>query len=201
MAINRKEVESRIVAALQRELLKRELFAEFCEEYTREVNRLRMERNAGQRAREGELERVTRDLDRFIDAIAEGVPPSRVKDKMIELDARRAALMAEVKQVKTPEPYLHPNMADVYSRKVAQLADALNGDDLASSSAREALRVLIDRVVLTPTPDGVTIDLIGDLAGILYVASGGATRGAAVLGDPSDQHIAGLGFEPRTFRL
>jgi hypothetical protein len=47
----------------------------------------------------------------------------------------------------------------------------------------------------------VTIDVVGDLTGILYVASGGATRGTAVLGDPSDQHVAGLGFEPRTFRL
>jgi site-specific DNA recombinase len=200
-AVNRQDIEARILVALQRELLNKELFAEFCREYTREVNRIRMERNAGSRAREVELERVTRELDRCIGAITEGIPPSRVKDKMIELDARRTALMTEVQPAKAPEPYLHPNMADVYRRKVEQLADALKGDDLASTSAREALRPLIERVVLTPTADGITLDLVGDLAGILDVASGGATRGTAVLGDPSDQHIAGLGFEPRTFRL
>ena len=109
--------------------------------------------------------------------------------------------MAELKQSKAPEPYLHPNMADVYRRKIAELAEALNGDDLACASAREALRALIDRVVLIPTAVGVTIELIGDLAGILHIASGGAGRGTAIGGDPSEQHIAGLGFEPRTFRL
>jgi hypothetical protein len=67
----------------------------------------------------------------------------------------------------------------------------LSGDDLASASAREVLRALIDRVVVTPAAGGATIDLIGDLAGILHVASGGAIRGTAVLGEPSDQHIAG----------
>ena len=200
-AINRKEVETRVVGALQRQLLNRELFAAFCEEYTREVNQLRMGRNAGQRAREIELERVTRDLDRCVDAIIQGVPPAQVKDRMVELEARRATLKAHVNQAKTPEPYLHPNMADVYRRKVDQLAEALSGDDLASAGAREALRMLIERVIVTPAADGATIDLIGDLAGILYVASGGAIRGTAVLGEPSDQHIAGHGFEPWTFRL
>ena len=201
IAVNRKEVESRILSALQRELLKPELFAEFCEEYTHEVNRIRMEQNAGHRARDVELERITRDLDRYIDAIAEGVPPSRLKEKMVQLDAGRTALMAEVKQGRAPEPYLHPNMAEVYRRKVAELAEALDGDDLACAGARKALRALIERVVLTPTPRGVTIDLIGDLAGILQIASGGEIRGTTFGGGPSEQHIAGLGFEPRTFRL
>ena len=77
-------------------------------------------------------------------------------------------------------------MADVYRRKVEQLADALNGDDLASCSAREALRALIERVVLTPTAGGVTIDLIGEQAGILDVASGQKAKGLAVSGEPSD---------------
>jgi hypothetical protein len=52
MAVNRQEVEARIARAPQRELLNPQLFAEFCEGYIREVNRMRMERNAGSRVGE-----------------------------------------------------------------------------------------------------------------------------------------------------
>jgi site-specific DNA recombinase len=120
---------------------------------------------------------------------------------MIQLDERRSILVAQAKQASAPEPYLHPNMAHVYRRKVRALADALKMDDSASASAREALRGLIDQVVVAPTSEGFTIELVGDLAGILCVAAGQDHRGMAISGDPSVQHIAGLGFEPRTFRL
>ena len=76
------------------------------------MNRIRIDQSAGHRAREVELERVTRELDRYVDAIGQGVPPVRVKDKMIELEARRAELMADGKRPKEPVPYLHPNKTD-----------------------------------------------------------------------------------------
>ena len=39
-----------------------ELFKEFCDEFTREVNRLRIERGAGLAAMRGELPRIQREL-------------------------------------------------------------------------------------------------------------------------------------------
>src|SRR4029077_20352328 len=42
LTIRRDEVESRVLHALQERLLRRDLFEEFCEEFTRETNRLRM---------------------------------------------------------------------------------------------------------------------------------------------------------------
>ena len=67
------------------------------------------------------------------------------------------------------------------------------------------IRGLIDRIVLRPIGEGrkkaLAIDLSGHLAGILLLA--GAKRKEA--GEPaSDQQIklvAGIGFEPMTFRL
>jgi hypothetical protein len=41
------EVEARVLSALQDKLLRQDLFEEFCEEFTREMNRLRMERARG----------------------------------------------------------------------------------------------------------------------------------------------------------
>ena len=47
LTIRRDEVEARVLAALQEKLLRQDLFEEFCDEFTREMNRLRMEHRAG----------------------------------------------------------------------------------------------------------------------------------------------------------
>jgi site-specific DNA recombinase len=60
LRISRDEVENRVLHALQDKLLRRELFAEFCHEFTREMNRLRMAGAAGTTAAENEVRRVQR---------------------------------------------------------------------------------------------------------------------------------------------
>ena len=46
LTIRRDEVEARVLTALQDKLLRQDLFEEFCDEFTREMNRLRMPRSA-----------------------------------------------------------------------------------------------------------------------------------------------------------
>ena len=61
---------------------------------------------------------------------------------------------------------LHPNAAEFYRRKVAELELALN-DDSIKAEASNILRSLIDRVVLTPTadaPDGIEAQLYAALS-------------------------------------
>jgi len=67
---------------------------------------------------------------------------------------------------------LHPNAAEIYRRKVADLELALN-DDSIKAEAGEVLRSLIDRVVLMPAtdaPDGIDAQLHGDLAAVLALS-------------------------------
>jgi hypothetical protein len=46
LTIGRDEVETRVLSALEEKLLRPDLFAEFCEEFTREMNRLRGQHRA-----------------------------------------------------------------------------------------------------------------------------------------------------------
>jgi len=46
LTIRREEVEGRVLKALKERLLRQDLFEEFCEEFTREMNRLRVEHRA-----------------------------------------------------------------------------------------------------------------------------------------------------------
>jgi site-specific DNA recombinase len=149
LTIRRDEIESRILHALQEKLLRRDLFEEFCHEFTREVNRLRMAASASTAATERDLCRVQAEIGKLIQALKDGVPASIVKDPLITLEAQQTELRARLDRSVQPPPLLHPNMADLYREKVTQLARGLEHEE-SRTAAAEALRGLIDAIVLTP---------------------------------------------------
>lgn len=81
-------------------------------------------------------------------------------------------------------------MALCYRTEVTALVDALN-DEARRDEAAELIRSLVDRIVLTPDPNskGLLIDLHGDLAGILNVATK----------SERPQAHAGVGFETGSY--
>jgi hypothetical protein len=64
LTIRRDDVEARVLGALQDKLLRQDLFEEFCDEFTGEKNRLRIEHRASLSMAERELERVQADSHR-----------------------------------------------------------------------------------------------------------------------------------------
>jgi site-specific DNA recombinase len=95
---------------------------------------------------------------------------------------------------------LHPRMADVYREKVGSLCFALEGEK-SRTGAREAIRALIETILLEPNGDELKITLKGDLAGMLSAARN--SKRSPDTGDLMVQikMVAGAGFEPATFRL
>jgi hypothetical protein len=199
--IRRDALEVRVLTSLKIRLMDPALFAAFCEEFTRELNRARMEGRAGLEAVKVELERVERELDRAVQAILDGVPGARVKDKIGALEARKAELEATLETSKDPLPLLHPEMASAYRREVGALHEALQGASEADRArAGEAIRALVEAIVLTPGDGGLEIDVKGDLGGILAIAAQGKPP-AHGAGGSQVVVGAGTGFEPVTFRL
>ena len=153
---------------------------------------------------------MDRDLDRLVQAaLIDGVPGSRVKDRMAELEARKAELEAVLAEAAEEPMLLHPNIAQVYRRQVARLVEALNHEHDRTEAA-EILRGLVDRIVLTPKEEdgrgSLSIDLEGALAGVLALAMNGTGNDKKPLtGSGSSGRlialVAGAGFEPATFRL
>ena len=102
---------------------------------------------------------------------------------------------------------LHPGLADIYARTIADLVTALNVDGTREEAA-DILRGLIEKIVLTPdatAPNGHTIELYGELGAILTLCAdgNGANAKARTIGAGFRQvtMVAGTGFEPVTFRL
>ena len=66
--------------------------------------------------------------------------------KLDELESRKTALEAKLAAAPPPAPRLHPNLAELYRRKVADLQTAL-ADPNTQTEALEIPRGLIERVV------------------------------------------------------
>lgn len=64
--IRRDRLEERVLKALRHHLMDPALFAEFCDEFTREMNRLRMEAGASINQAKAELERIGRELEKIM---------------------------------------------------------------------------------------------------------------------------------------
>jgi site-specific DNA recombinase len=200
LTIRRDEVEARVLSALQDKLLRQDLFEEFCDEFTREMNRLRMEHRAGLSAAEREIERIEARRKKLVESIMEGVPASEVKDELNANAARREELKAKLAAADAPPTLLHPEMTGLYRQKVTALAEALEHPE-TRTEASEALRGLIDAIVLTPNQGELQIELKGNLAAMLGAAKN--AKRSPETGDLSLQvvMVAGAGFEPATFGL
>ena len=205
--IKREALEELVLDGLKNHLMGPELCEIFAEEYARHLNELRMTKNALIEAAKTELVRIDREQEKLVDAICDGVPASKVKDRMVVLEARQKELEAKLANSKEEPVLIHPNMGKVYREQVSNLADALN-DENGRSEAAEILRGLVERIVIKPDPETgkPLVDIEGDLAGILTLSQiGGQTSKNAVSvseGDVSQiKLVAGVGFEPTTFRL
>ena len=216
--ISKAHLEGAVLTALEHHLMDPDAVAAFCEAYTAERNRLRASATAGRAGVEKELAQVSRDHGKLVDAIVAGVPAEQVKDRMITLDARRTELQRQLDRIPAEDPVrYHPSMARTYRSRVGALIHGL-GNAEGMEAAKEAVRALVDRIVLTPDPAGgpLTIDLQGAIAALLCLATGRplaeVSRAANTKKASGGSHetfdnieelvlVAGVGFEPTTFRL
>ena len=201
--IRRDVLEASVLNGLKSHLMEPELFKEFADEFYREINRLRGAEVARLEGSRAELVTVERKIRKIVDAITDGVSARSLKDELLALEARQEKLKTLLADSNAPEPLVHPNLAEVYRRKVANLNESLQQEDTKAEAA-EIIRNLVDEIVLVPENGHLRIDLKGELAGILSFASG-KKKPATHVGDGLEQikMVAGAGFvqDPTMLKL
>ncbi|PHR93398.1 MAG: resolvase [Robiginitomaculum sp.] len=232
LSIMESKLEERVLGALQNRLMNPKLCKIFCEEYTAHINKIRMERNSSLTNYRNEFDRNEREIEKLLNAIATGIDPLRVKDKINSLSERCKELENYLDTTEEAPVLIHPNMAHRFHVEVQNLIKSLNDPEHRDESA-SLIRELIEKIVLTPNEDksALVIDLYGNLAGILQTAQKNDPRlnlkpsgtldytrlteikqAKLVAGttNPLDlplyevskgKLVAGVGFEPTTFRL
>lgn len=164
-SIRRDTLETLVLDALRHELMDPRLFAEFCEEFTREVNRIRGEAGGAIASAKAEIKKIDRDLEMLVNLILRGGAADKINAKMVAMEARKKELEESLRHAETPPPLLHPNMALHYRNQLDQLYLALNGmDEGLKLQAREIIHSMLECIVVMPDGEQTKIDIRGDLA-------------------------------------
>jgi site-specific DNA recombinase len=195
-------LEATVMDGLRTRLMDPDLFKVFAHEFAAEWNRLQAEAGAHLSGARSESERICHQIDRLVDALADGEPAERLIGKLKELERRRLELERELATAEAPAPRLHPSIAEVYRRKVKELHSALRAED--AGPARELIRGLVEAIVLIPEDGHLRVEVRGELAAILRLsrlAKEKAPTGGPELLAEQIKMVAGAGFEPAAFRL
>ncbi len=171
LSIRRDTLENTVLNGLASRLMDPDLFKVFVTEFTAEWNRQQASLAGNRADRQVELERVRHKIDRLVDALTEGTPAAALTGRFRELEQHRLTLEAELARAETPAPRLHPNLAELYRRKVDELAAVLDRDDTAA--ARELVRSLVEAIILSLEEGRLRVEVRGELAGILSLAAAG----------------------------
>ena len=200
LTIKRVDLESRVLTGLKDQLLDPDLIAEFVNAYHAEYNRLTAETTKNKAVSERDLAKVSKQIDKIIEAIAEGLLHPSMKAKLDSLEEQKARLEVELANAEPEQPVLlHPALSQMYKKKVADLTAVLN-DHETKAEATTIIRSMLSEIRLTPREGALEIELVGELAGLLSLGQK-ETASKRYASGRSVTLVAGVGFEPTTFRL
>ena len=138
--IMRQHIETRVLCGLKERLLAPELVAEAVRVFADEMAASRKEAAQRRAGQQREMAEVQRSLGGILKAIESGAWSDTLRDRLTELEVRKAALTAELAQSDNAPIVLHPAAAAAYRHHVQELEAALN-DPALRGEAAEVLRV------------------------------------------------------------
>jgi site-specific DNA recombinase len=153
-----------------------ELFKIFAEEFTKEFNRLQASEGTKVDRARADLAIVERRIRKIVEAISEGISARSLKEELMALEARQDQLRGLLANREPDRPLIHPNLAEAYKRKVAELHEAL-ADETTRAEAMELIRSLIEAIILVPENGVLRVEVRGELAAILALAAEGKKPG------------------------
>ena len=95
------------------------------------------------------LEKVLKAISGLVAMAEQGLATRAVADKLLALEAQEDVLRVRLAAGPIDMPDIHPNISEIYRRRVERLAEALHQPEERDEAA-DAIRALIERVTLTP---------------------------------------------------
>ncbi len=180
-------LETRILDGLREKMLEPELVQTFVVEYHAELQRQQKEDRQRRQLVARERADVERQIARLVDAIAEDTAGNvtAVVERLRALEVRLSDMNAPGEEQCDIIEW-HPNAVELYRRKISNLQEALNADDIVREEAIAALRGLVDKIVAYPaTKRGqFDLELHGQLAAVLNFGQHGNSGGGRGIRTP-----------------
>jgi site-specific DNA recombinase len=194
------DIETRVIGGIEKHLASPDLIAEYVREYQRAWAKLRDSTGKRRAELQKQFADVQADIRIAVDVLLE--KPSRaVRERLDALEEQRDRLEGALAEVQSaPLVEFHPNAADSYRKKVQDLRAALAAaDDENRQEAYRGIRDLVEKIVIKPTGPYKPVDLEihGRMATLLRASIEETIEQPKSMG----ALVAGVGFEPTTFRL
>ena len=204
-SIKAQELEQRVFNGMQSILLGREeTMTAFAEAFHAEVKRRQTHKASQKTVVQKELLKAETGIQRCVDLLLySDTPMESIRNTLEELEIQKRTLTRELSlQTEEDKIVLHPNIGELYARKIGDLKSLIQ-NDATKHQATEIIQSLIEKIVVSPTGQRGKSDVVlhGALASILAYASDTAQSGVVSSGVGRVLLVAGVGFEPTTFRL
>ncbi len=181
--------------------MKPELVEEYLGAVEREFREATKKRQTERNRADKHLNEIKRKIDRLLDLIMEGNASASAKSRLLALEEEQAQLESLLGSL-PDETVVIPitNISRHYADRVQELVNGLT-DPAIKMQAINIIQSMIEHVTVTPQIDGFSIDLHGELGRILEIVSEKEQRPGTFVSGRSLSVVAGVGFEPTTFRL
>jgi hypothetical protein len=195
--------EARVIDAIDEHLAAPELIADYVRRFHARLRELQDTEGQRRRAIERELAGVMAGIRKVVHLLETGTATRALRDRLVELEGERERLEADLAAVPAPAVEIPANAAALYRRQVADLKKTLAAMDPARRAEGLAdLRKTVEKIVIYPNGPykPIAFQIHGDAGRLLRIS-----EGAAAPGTHDDEFmrvvVAGVGFEPTTFRL
>lgn len=164
--IKRQDIEKRALSGLKKKLLEPKALSKFIDEYVLQLKKLEKTSDFEQKGVRQELAKIDKRLNGILHAIEQGIVTETTHSRLLELESQKSELSANLEE-KFDFPQPDKNMIDIYQEKVKELSSAIYEPEIRNA-AMDALRPLIDRIILKPTNlNKVKAELYGNIASMV----------------------------------
>ena len=170
LSIKRTELEETILSGLKDELMDPVLVREFIRSYHDNLNGRFAAEDSRRQGLRKQQSKINKELESLVAAVKAGILSDTLQAEFERLERNKRAIEQEFATDPPPPIHLHPNLAEIYRKKVENLTEALNVEEMRQE-AGEIIRGLIDEIRLVPDGDELRIHLKGELAEMLALST------------------------------
>jgi site-specific DNA recombinase len=163
--IRRQILEKEVFDLLMNEFLQEERIEQFITAYRKHFKELQKEQAQEQQLIKSELRKVEKNLKSIINAIEQGIITHSTKDRLEELEFKQQELenkLLTLPEIEAPEH----DMLNEYQNMLQNLPEMLDNES-ARYQAIEAIRPLIDKIILHPDGRGLKGEFYGELESLV----------------------------------
>ncbi len=199
--LRRDAAEAAVFAGLKKDMMRPAALAVFRDDYAKTLRESSKGTDVQKEMLERSLKKLEKQIGNATAAIMGGLNSPALLSELGKAEEQKAEVAARLERMQRPPLELPDDLDRRYAALVRDLETILGDPDMILR-AIDVIKDLVDKIVVQERPEGGhTLDLQGNLARMLRASAPSHNWHDFDLSECSLGVVAGVGFEPTTFRL